>query len=184
LAPVIEMIITRPYHQVIDVGCAEGYYAVGLARRMPQVQIIARDANPAALQLCAQLAAANGVADRIILGGLMRHQDFDICAVHPTLVICDIEGAESDLLDPTSATGLRHADILVETHDCITSGLSTLIADRFAATHDIARIERRLNPDALPDWTHHLSDLDRLLMFWEWRTGPTPWLWMTRKDPR
>lgn len=182
LATVVETIIARPYRFVIDVGCAEGYYAVGLARRMPQAQILARDANPAALLLCAQLAAANGVSDRITLGGVMQHQDFDICAAQPTLVICDIEGGEAELLDPTRATGLRHADILVETHDCITPGLSALIFNRFAATHDIQRFERDLNPEALPHWTHDYSDLDRLLMLWEWRTGPTPWLWMTRKD--
>ncbi len=182
LAQIIEMIVTRPYRKVIDVGCAEGYYAVGLARRMPQAQIIARDANPAALKICAQLAQANGVANRITLGGLMQHQDFDICADHPTLVVCDIEGAEADLLDPARAMGLRHADILVETHDCIAPGLSRLISDRFGATHNITCIDRALSPDALPAWTHHLSDMDRLLMLWEWRTGPTPWLWMTRKD--
>lgn len=182
LIPVIETIIARPYATVIDVGCAEGYYAVGLARRMPQAQIIARDANPAAVQICAKLAAANGVADRIRIGGLMTHSDFDVCADQPTLVICDIEGGEADLLDPARATGLRHADILVETHDCITSGLSTLIHDRFCVTHDIKRLDRTLNPDALPDWMHGHNDLDRLLALWEWRSGPTPWLWMTRKD--
>jgi hypothetical protein len=26
-----------------------------------------------------------------------------------------------------------------------------------------------------------LSDFDRLIALWEWRIGPTPWLWMTRK---
>ncbi len=36
LEPVIETIIRRAYATVIDIGCAEGYYAVGLARRMPQ----------------------------------------------------------------------------------------------------------------------------------------------------
>lgn len=182
LTPIIQTIITRPYRKVIDVGCAEGYYAVGLARLMPQAQIIARDANPAALKMCAQLAQANGVADRITLGGLMQHQDFDLCTDQPTLVVCDIEGAEADLLDPARAMGLRHADILVETHDCIVSGLSALISDRFGATHTITRIDRALNPEALPAWTHQLSDMDRLLMLWEWRAGPTPWLWMTRKD--
>ncbi len=184
LTPVIEKIITGPYRRVIDVGCAEGYYAVGLARQMPHVQVIARDANPVALQNCAKLAGVNGVAARITLGGLMQHQDFDTCADQRTVVICDIEGAEADLLDPIHAKGLRDADILVETHDCITPGLSTLIFNRFAATHDIQRFDRVLDPAALPDWTHHLSDLDRVLMLWEWRTGPTPWLWMTRKDAR
>jgi len=23
-----------------------------------------------------------------------------------------------------------------------------------------------------------VCDLDRLIALWEWRTGPTPWLWM------
>ena len=182
LSPVFDMILTRPYRTVIDVGCAEGYYAVGLARRMPAAEIIARDANPVALENCAKLAAVNGVTDRITFGGLMQHSDFDICADQPTLVLCDIEGAEADLLDPSRATALRHADILVESHDCITPGLSTLIYNRFSATHEIQRFDRRVNPDVLPDWMHNLSDLDRLLALWEWRTGPTPWLWMTRKD--
>lgn len=182
LAPVIETIIASPYRVVIDVGCAEGYYAVGLARRMPHSQIIARDANPAALQLCEKLAATNGVTDRITLGGLMQHQDFAICADQRTLVLCDIEGAEADLLDPTRAKGLLCADILVETHDCLTPGLSALIHNRFAATHNIQRFDRRVEPDALPDWMQNLSDLDRLLALWEWRAGPTPWLWMTQKE--
>jgi len=25
-----------------------------------------------------------------------------------------------------------------------------------------------------------LGDLDRLLLLWEWRSTPTPWLWMRR----
>ena len=33
---------------------------------------------------------------------------------------------------------------------------------------------------ALPDWMAEMSDLDRLLALWEWRTGPTPWLWMEK----
>ncbi|WP_299504968.1 hypothetical protein [Cypionkella sp.] len=34
LAPVIEEIVTKAYPVIIDVGSAEGYYAVGLARRV------------------------------------------------------------------------------------------------------------------------------------------------------
>jgi hypothetical protein len=33
----------------------------------------------------------------------------------------------------------------------------------------------------LPEWMEGLSDMDRLLALWEWRTGPTPWLWMQRR---
>lgn len=184
LAPIITQIVAGQYRQVIDVGCAEGYYAVGLARLMPNAQIIARDANDQALTLCAQLAATNGVADRVRCGAMMAHDDFALCRAAKTVVICDIEGGEASLLDPMLAPDLLQADILVETHDCIQPGLSDLIRARFAPSHHIQRIERMIAPSALPDWMGDFSDLDRLLALWEWRTGPTPWLWMTRKDQR
>ncbi len=181
LAPVIELIVARGYDLVIDVGSAEGYYAVGLARRMPAAKVLARDENPKAQRLCAALAALNGVGARVEIGGRMEHADFDICKTARTVVICDIEGAEADLLDPARAPGLLAADILVEAHDCITPGLTKLIAQRFMATHSVQVIGRKLNDSGLPDWMESLSDLDRLIALWEWRTGPTPWLWMVRK---
>ena len=181
LAPVIETIVARGYDLIVDVGSAEGYYAVGLARRMPGVRVWARDANPKAQALCAALADLNGVRKQVEIGGLMAHADFDICTTARTVVICDIEGAEADLLDPIRAPGLLSADILVEAHDCITPDLSRLIADRFAASHDVQLIGRKLDDSGLPAWMESLSDLDRLIALWEWRTGPTPWLWMQRR---
>ena len=181
LAPVIEEIVARGYDLVVDVGSAEGYYAVGLARRMPGARVLARDASPKAQTLCAALAALNGVDGRVEIGGLMDHADFDICKTVRAVVICDIEGAEADLLDPVRAPGLLAADILVEAHDCITPGLTKLIAQRFIATHSVRVIGRKLDDTGLPDWMESLSDLDRLIALWEWRSGPTPWLWMVRK---
>jgi hypothetical protein len=181
LHPIIEKIIKRGYQQIIDVGCAEGYYAVGLAMRMPSARVSARDLNDKARAKCAQLAAANGVSGQIDIGGEMGHGDFDICTRAKTLVICDIEGAEAHLLDPARAQGLASADILVEVHDCFTPGLSAQIAQRFEPTHKVRRIERSLADAPLPAWMDTLSDFDRLIALWEWRIGPTPWLWMTRK---
>jgi hypothetical protein len=42
------------YSDVIDVGCAEGYYAVGVAMKMPNVLVHAFDTDAAALSLCKQ----------------------------------------------------------------------------------------------------------------------------------
>lgn len=183
LAPVIETIVARGYDLVIDVGSAEGYYAVGLARRMPGARVLACDENPKAQDLCRTLAAANGVADRVILQGRLDHAGFDQCRGHRSLVICDIEGAEEALLDPGEAPGLLEADILVEAHDCLKPGLSAVLAARFAASHRVRRIDRRIDASGLPAWMESLGDLDRLLALWEWRIGPTPWLWMEREEP-
>lgn len=181
LVPIIEGIIARQVPVILDVGCAEGYYAVGLARRMPSTVIHARDINPRARALVAELAAKNDVSDRVVIGGEVGYADFDLCRQQETVVICDIEGAEDKLMDPLAAPGLAHADILVEVHDVFSPGLTDRIAARFEATHTITRIGRHLDTSTLPAWTEELGDLDRLLMLWEWRGGPTPWLWMESK---
>ena len=73
---------------------------------------------------------------------------------------------------------IREMDILVEVHEGMRPGLLATLTNRFSASHRITRIERDLRPDLLPDWAATLSDLDRLLLLWEWRATPTPWLWM------
>ena len=181
LAPVIESIFTTAYPVVIDIGSAEGYYAVGLARRMPNTRVLARDASEKAMNLCRALAAANNVADRVEIGGIFNHADFAICTVQPTLVLCDMEAAELDLLDPAAAPGLLRADILVECHDAIRPGITDALTQRFTPSHHIQRIDRALDDRALPAWMEELSDLDRLIALWKWRAGPTPWLWMRHK---
>jgi len=181
LVPVIDEIVASRPELIIDVGSAEGYYAVGLARRLPHATIWARDANPVAQSKCAKLAEINGVADRVEIGGIMTHADFDICARHRTVVICDIEGAEIDLLNPARAKGLYAADILVECHPVADASVAETLTARFEATHEVTQIDRELDHAALPHWMNGSNDLDRLLALWEWRSGPTPWLWMTRR---
>lgn len=176
LGPVLEGIIASAPELILDIGCAEGYYAVGLARRLPATQVIARDSDPDAQEMCRAMASANGVT--VEVGGLFTGPDFDICSRARSVVICDIEGAEDALLDPATAPGLIRADILVEVHEAMLPGLTSRLAARFAATHRITRLDRRLDDSGLPDWMHGLSDMDRLLALWEWRSGPTPWLWM------
>lgn len=181
LAPVIEAIIAKAPGLIIDIGSAEGYYAIGLARRLPATRVLARDANPKAQAMCAELARLNGVQDRVEIGGIFGHADFDLCKTTPSVVICDIEGAEDLLLDPVAAPGLLHADILVEAHDSLTPGLAKRLKARFEASHRVTWLNRKLDDSALPDWMESLSDLDRLAALWEWRAGPTPWLWMEKR---
>jgi len=60
-------------------------------------------------------------------------------------------------------------------------GLPTLQA-RFAATHDIERVDAQLKSIDLPEWFRSLPPLDHLLATWEWRMSPTPWLVMRPKS--
>ena len=122
------------------------------------------------------------MAVRISIGGTFEHSDFDLCLSEPTLVLCDIEGAEEALLDPLKAQGLKAADILVEVHDCFNDGLSEEIAARLKPSHSVAKINRDVDLSALPDLMETLSEMDRLMALCEWRIGPTTWLWMQARD--
>ena len=181
LAPVIEELVAGDYSTIIDVGCAEGYYAVGLALRMPRARVIARDTDPKAHEFCRQMAEANGVADRVQIGGEVTAAGLAALIAGRTAIFCDTEGAEEVLLDPVAAPGLLAADVVVEVHEGMKAGRVDLLTRRFAPTHDVVKIERRLEDGGLPQWTEGLGDLDRLLLLWEWRSTPTPWLWMRRR---
>ena len=62
LQPHIEAAIQSAYPVVLNIGCAEGYYAIGMARRMADTKVMAYDLDPNARHVCAALAATNGVA--------------------------------------------------------------------------------------------------------------------------
>lgn len=181
LHPVIEAIIAKAPDLVIDIGSAEGYYAIGLARRLPGARVLARDANATAQRLCGELALANGVADRVEVDGVFGPGDFALCETARAVVICDIEGAEDTLLDPSAGPGLLQADILVECHPAIAPGVVDRLKGRFGPTHRITEIGRHVDDSGFPAWMEELSDLDRLIALWEWRSGPTPWLWMEKR---
>ena len=180
LHPVIAAIVDRAPARIVDIGCAEGYYAVGLARLLPDCAIVARDSDPAAQAACRDLAARNDVGSRVTIGGALSPAELDTLCDARTVVICDIEGAEGALLDPAKAPALKEVAILVEVHGTV---LLDQIAARFAESHTITRLDRTATTQSLPAMTEDWSDLDRLLALWEWRSQPTPWLWMVPHDP-
>lgn len=166
---------------VVDVGCAEGYYAVGLARMMPSVHVYAHDIAEAARMACADLAARNGVADRITIGGEFKPADFEAFAGRRVLVMIDAEGAELDVLQPELSPALAGMNLIVETHDIYRPDALAEITRRFSPTHDIVRVDIGPKPLTGPPWLLELSHLDQLLAVWEWRAAPTPWLVMRPK---
>lgn len=50
---------------VVDVGCGSGAIALALAHFLPQVQVLATDVSPAAVELTAENASLLGLGDRI-----------------------------------------------------------------------------------------------------------------------
>ena len=168
--------------KIVDIGCAEGYYAVGLARLLPEAIVYAHDTDEAARKHCGELAALNGVADRVRIAGEFHGEHFADFAGPRSLFIVDIEGGERELLDPERWPALQRANIIVETHPRVTFALTQEIARRFAPSHEVRVVFQQPKATPLPHWLTGRSHLDSLLAVWEWRHYPTPWLVMRPKN--
>ncbi|MBX9585382.1 MAG: class I SAM-dependent methyltransferase, partial [Gemmataceae bacterium] len=118
----VEAAAATGYEDVVNVGCAEGYYAVGLARRCPAARVHAFDTNAAARRACRELAGRNGVADRVAVGGLFAPEAFRGFRGRRALFVIDIEGHEDGLLGAVDPGDLAGFDLIVECHDGLRPG--------------------------------------------------------------
>jgi hypothetical protein len=137
----IEEWIAGEFDLVIDVGCAEGFYAVGLARAMPDVEVRAYDIYAQAREDCAELARVNGVGDRVRIAGECTPSTLAEVSEARVALLSDCEGYEKILLDPDLAPNLRNWSIIVEQHDLHDPTIAATIARRFHETHEIEVID-------------------------------------------
>lgn len=179
---VLDRILRRGYRQIIDIGAAEGYYAVGFALRLLETQIYAFDIDEAARQMCKAAALINGVADRIVIGGECTIDTLrQLTTTTPTLILSDCEGAELDLLRSDLAPGLADCDILVELHDVFRPGLTETLLPRFAETHRIEVIRTApRDPDAFPE-LNFLSRDELHIVLDERRPAQMAWAMLTSR---
>lgn len=170
----------------LNLGAAEGYYAVGMAYcGVPSVTAIDTQSN--LLEITRRTAQHNGVLDQVGARDGMAPDimQFLLSGRERPVIISDCEGAELEYLDPVQVPALAHTWIIVESHDCVRPGCTETLHDRFRATHDI-RIMRAGAKDVWQfAWLHDLWDIEKLLIASELRPETARWLSMApRKDPQ
>jgi len=175
LHPTFAQLLTEPYDTVVDIGCAEGYYAVGLALRLPQASVLAYDIDPVALGRCGELAELNGVRDRIDLRSPFNAADLLELRDRKVLVVCDVDGFETELFAAGMAKYWSGADLVVELHDFMGAPCRSLVESCLALTHRCAIICSEEKPASkIADFTF-LTAEERRLAVSELRP-PQEWL--------
>jgi len=174
----IEQAIQRAPEIVVNVGCSEGYYAIGLAQRLPHAEIYAFDSSKEARALCKRAAQENHVEDRVHIKGTCHEQDILKLARlgKKIFFLIDCEGDELKLLTPRCVEALRHADLIVECHDFKNALITPTLLQLFMNSHrvDIVK-EGARNPSAMP-LLQNFTSLDRWLCVCEFR--PTVMWWL------
>lgn len=181
----VESLCRWPLGRVIDIGAAEGYYAVGFARRLPSARVITYECSEEATAELRRMAGLNGVQDRIICRGMCGPESLDEWGeLGPgTLVLCDAEGAERWILDPRRNPSLARCWILVETHDFVEAGVQDELVARFSGTHAVTVVtQRHREAGQFPvrSWLTAISPPALLRKaLGEHRPARNGWLWMT-----
>jgi hypothetical protein len=184
LANLVEEICLIKPPVVVDIGAAEGYYAVGFARRLPQTRVIAFEMEALGRQLLADMARLNEVAERLTICGKCEEADLlEIAARYPDAVyVIDVEGHEENLLGPLLVRSLYRASILVEVHEFIHPGITERLVCRFQNSHDIKVIWQEPRTCREFPWkTVYTYLLPKTYVDWavsEWRPIRMNWLWM------
>lgn len=175
---VIEQFVNKNCRRLIDIGCAEGYYLIGLALRLPGLEAHGFDLDAEAREKCKALADLNGVSKRIHLEGRCSSAILNSLAGVGTSIICDCEGGELELLDPQMVPSLRNADILVELHDRLFPGTTETISQRFAPTHKIHLIHSCTRNHRQYPVIAGLNKSEQRLAVDELRGGEVTWAFM------
>lgn len=174
----IEQAITRAPDVVINVGCAEGYYAVGLARRLPNAHVHAFDISEAAQKVCASAAEENGVGDRVTVHGRCEAEDLIklVAGARRALLIIDCEGYELDLLTEPAVAAMAHCDLIVECHDFLNRTITPTLKARLEPTHQVGTYREGPRDPGMFQILHKLDTLERYLCVCEFRPELMYWL--------
>lgn len=142
----LEREIARGWPVVVNIGSATGYYSSGLARRLPNAVVYAFDLDAERQDDTRHSAEANGVAARVRVHGaatIAEVAGLPEAANSGALVVCDCEGCERDLLDPTRIPWLVRSALCIELHDFAAEGASRILWERFVDSHECVVVEQR-----------------------------------------
>jgi precorrin-6B methylase 2 len=184
LHPTLEALLINDYTAIVDIGCAEGYYAVGLGLRFPAANVFAFDTSPKARQMCAEMAALNGLESRVHIGKFCDAEALKSLPLgEKALIISDCEGYENVLFNREIAAFLVQHDLIVEAHDFIDIETSPNLRRVFAQSHKVEIISS--TDDIEKAHASQFAELDRystgerFTILGERRPGIMKWLVLT-----
>ncbi len=170
LHPVLES-LRQTYRCAIDIGSAEGYYAVGLAMRL-RIPVYAFEADSRERALSREMASLNGVGELVLTSGYCDRVRLAALGTARSLIFSDCEGYELELFDDEMPGKLRFSDLIIETHGPTTP---ELLCARFANTHQVSIV------DAQARASRDFPDVDflgaRAAMAVSEERPPQSWLW-------
>lgn len=177
----LETIITESnsYENIVDIGCAEGYYVVGLAIRTKK-NVIAFDTEPREIKFCKEMARLNKVESKITTKDWCNSDFLKTLNENRCFILCDCEGYEAKLFDSDTISYLTKCDLLIELHNTDKINMAKLISKRFKNTHHIEIISSEPRNHSLYPELKFLGDNASEYVS-EYRNSDQKWVFLKSK---
>ncbi|MEO5562065.1 MAG: glycosyltransferase family A protein [Chitinophagaceae bacterium] len=184
LKDIIQQVINDSYTEILNIGCAEGYYANGLALKCERPQIYAYDTDSRLREICADMSRLNNVADRVHVSSNCTSdilKDFPFTG--KGLIICDCEGYEYLLFQENNISNLRNCDLLIEAHDFINLDISPKLEALFRDTHQFSYIKsvddvEKVRTYSFPPFEDLTDNEEKRYIYAEHRPCVMEWIWL------
>lgn len=182
LSEVVEHIVSNRYDRIVDVGSAEGYYAVGLLTRTKSSLMFAYETTAGDRDWLLKNAELNGVANRLTIGEFCTPEVLQTVIQGKTFVFSDCEGYEDTLFDLNACPLLSQTDMLIECHDDSVPGITQKLQKMFAPTHDIVNIMPKARDSSYWKYANHAPWFIRQIALSDHRSKAEGWLFLTLKS--
>ncbi len=144
LHPWLDRLAPGKYERLLDIGSAEGYYAIGMALRTGS-RVDAFDTASVARRLCRSTARLNAVSHLVRVHSFCSRRTLLGFAGQRCFILSDCEGYETQLFSEDVIGALTGSDFVIELHDGSTPAGNTreLLKARFKTTHRVQVIQFR-----------------------------------------
>ena len=175
--PYINMMMSYKPNKLVNVGCGEGFYGIGIGLQCPGISVTMIDIKHNILDIARLNADRNAIKAEFSLESNPEFIDSALSPFSRPMVVMDCEGFEVDLLDPNKVPSLLKSMILVEVHDFIRPQASFLLTKRFESSHRIFSISQGAKNPYKPIMSQY-TDWDKMLLCVEGRPCTMSWLCM------
>lgn len=188
-ASVLQQIIELSNSDVpfIDIGSADGYFAVGVMKAGLFKKSICFEATERGRQVLRENAEINAVSHLVEIHGLADPQSIRAIGreIDGAVILCDIEDAEFTLLDDAFLDAARTCSFVIELHDAVIQGdpdRRRRLIDRASRLFDVSFLVSADLPISRFDELRSLPDDYRALAFSEGRRADMDWMVLKPKS--
>jgi hypothetical protein len=184
LHPYIEAMRHKKFDTILDIGSAEGYYLIGFGSLFPEAHLIGFELEQKGRELSREMYKKNNLLNELSLFGEATKENVAPLITKNTLLICDCEGGEVDILDPQSFPSIFNFDTaIIELHDFIRPNAKEILTERFKDTHKITIVPFALaDPKAFPFFTTVANEKDLYELRRERGCQDQEWMVLERKQ--